>query len=86
MPDVYYSPQARRDLKRLEQKVTNRIRSKLRQAADEPASFGKNIERLTGRRGFRLRVADWRVIFDWDAERNIIVHGVMARDKVYKRR
>lgn len=45
-----------------------RIRSKVRQYADDPASQANNIKALKGREGIRLRVGDWRVIMDDQAD------------------
>jgi mRNA interferase RelE/StbE len=42
------------------------VRAKIEQFADDPASLANNVVRLQGRPGFRLRVGDWRVIFDDD--------------------
>lgn len=42
------------------------IRSKIEQYAEAPASLANNVKKLQGRDGYRLRVGDWRVIFDQD--------------------
>jgi mRNA interferase RelE/StbE len=42
------------------------IRSKIDAYAADPATLGNNVTKLVGRDGFRLRVGDWRVIFDDD--------------------
>ena len=41
-----------------------RIRSKIRQYADDPASLANNVKALQGSEYVRLRVGDWRVILD----------------------
>ena len=41
-------------------------RAKIQQYADDPASLANNVIKLQGRDGFRLRVGDWRVIFQDD--------------------
>lgn len=41
-----------------------RIRSKVRQYADDPGSLSNNVKALVGTRYIRLRVGDWRVIMD----------------------
>ena len=43
-----------------------RIKSKISQYADDPASLANNVKRLQGIELMRLRVGDWRVIFDDD--------------------
>ena len=42
------------------------IRGKIEQHAEAPASLANNVKKLQGRDGYRLRVGDWRVIFDQD--------------------
>ena len=41
-----------------------RVRQKIEAYASNPASQVNNVVQLKGRDGFRLRVGDWRVIFD----------------------
>ena len=41
-----------------------RVRSKIELYAADPAAMANNVTKLQGRDGFRLRVGDWRVIFD----------------------
>jgi mRNA interferase RelE/StbE len=43
--------------------VAARVRVKIRQYADDPASLASNVAKLQGRDGYRLRVGDYRVIF-----------------------
>lgn len=40
------------------------VRAKIDQYAANPASLANNVARLQGRSGFRLRVGDWRILFD----------------------
>ena len=44
--------------------LAKRIRSKIEQYAADPASQVSSVVKLQGQDGFRLRVGDWRVIFD----------------------
>jgi mRNA interferase RelE/StbE len=39
------------------------IRAKLRALAADPAALG-NVKKLTGSPGYRLRVGDWRVLYE----------------------
>jgi mRNA interferase RelE/StbE len=41
------------------------IRKKVREVADDPAA-ARNVKKLTGRDGYRLRVGDWRVVYELD--------------------
>lgn len=60
-----------------------RIRSKVRQYADDPASQANNVKALKGREGIRLRVGDWRVIMD-DRGGVLDVLGIGPRGGVYE--
>jgi mRNA interferase RelE/StbE len=42
------------------------VRAKIQQYADDPTSLSNNVIQLQGRDGFRLRVGNWRVIFQDD--------------------
>lgn len=62
---------------------STRIQSKLRQYADDPASQANNVKKLQGQNAYRLRVGDWRVIFD---ENDVVIEVIKvgARGDVYK--
>ena len=46
---------------------------------------GRNVIKLTGENGYRMRVGDWRVIFERDDDvLKILVLAVGARGGVYK--
>jgi len=66
MKKIAYSKQAIKTLSKLPVNESSRIRSKLRQYADDPASQANNVRKLQGQSACRLRVGDWRVIFDED--------------------
>lgn len=63
---VAYSRHALRALMRMPANTALLIRSKIEQYAADPASLANNVKRLKGRPGFRLRIGDYRVIFDQD--------------------
>jgi mRNA interferase RelE/StbE len=61
---VEYSRQAAKKLMRIDAATSARIRAKVSQLADDPASLANNITPLKGGEGLsRLRVGDWRVIY-----------------------
>ena len=66
MREVSFSKAALQTLRRMPANVAVAIRAKITQYADNPASLANNVTRLKGRMGWRLRVGDWRVIFDDD--------------------
>lgn len=63
--------------------LRERIVGKIQQYAREPASLAANVKRLQGRDGLRLRVGDWRVIFD-ENERVVDVIEIGLRGSVYR--
>lgn len=64
MKQVTYKPAAVKVLRKMSRNEAERIRGKVRQYADDPASQANNVKALKGREGIRLRVGDWRVIMD----------------------
>lgn len=44
-----------------------------------------DIKSLTGRDGYRLRVGDYRVLFDI-IEKDVVVHEIGLRGQIYKGR
>ncbi|MFD2181920.1 type II toxin-antitoxin system RelE/ParE family toxin [Rhodoplanes azumiensis] len=63
---IAYRKSALRALLRMPPSTARSIRSKIEQYAADPASLANNVKRLRGRDGYRLRVGDYRVIFDQD--------------------
>ena len=66
MRRIIYNTRASRALRSMPSDIAARIRSKIEQYAEDPASLSANVRRLQGRPGYRLRVGDYRVIFDED--------------------
>ncbi len=83
MRTVAYDPEALRSLKRMPRNVSDRIRQKVGQLADDPDSLANNLTALKGTRALRLRVGDWRVILSISAEQ-IAVHEIGPRGSIYR--
>lgn len=66
MREVVYSKHAIRTLNRMPANEARRIRSKLHQYAEDPASLANNVKKLKDSRYYRLRIGEWRVIFGED--------------------
>ena len=64
MKKIAYSNEARKALMRMAADDARRIRSKIEQYAEDSASLANNVKKLRGRDGLRLRIGDWRVIFN----------------------
>ena len=49
------------------------IRGKLDQLAQDPYARNPNVTKLQGRPGYRLRVGDWRIIYELEDDRLVIL-------------
>lgn len=59
------------------------IKLKVREVAADPTA-ARNVKKLKGRPGYRLRVGDWRVIFTLDNDELVlIVIEIGPRGDVY---
>jgi mRNA interferase RelE/StbE len=50
-----------------------RIVTKIREVAVDPYAPNKNLTKLQGRDGYRLRVGDWRVIYELEDDRLVML-------------
>ena len=82
MKEVSYSRAAAKVLTRMSNKDRIRIIAKIAQYADDPAAQTANVTTLKGRAGKRLRVGDWRVIFE-ETNSAIEVLAIGPRGSVY---
>ena len=79
-----FKPQAVRDLKKLPQNIQKKIIDKLEYflSSSKPLSFADAlINREIGQ--YRFRISDYRVIFDVDGEK-IIILTIGHRKEIYK--
>jgi mRNA interferase RelE/StbE len=61
------------------------IREKLETIAADPYADHQNAKKLQGREGYRLRVGDWRVVYQIQNEQLIIVVlKIASRGEIYK--
>jgi mRNA interferase RelE/StbE len=64
--EIRYNKASIKALTKMPSNTARLIRRKIEQYASDPESMANNVKRLQGRDGYRLRVGDWRVIFDRD--------------------
>lgn len=64
MKKIAYSKSAIRFLNKIPANQSARIRSKIKQYAEDPVGLENNVTALKGSNYIRLRVGDWRVIMD----------------------
>jgi mRNA interferase RelE/StbE len=86
--DVYkilFAKQAHRALLRLPRNTAILIRQKLEQLASDPYAPNLNAKKLQNRSGYRLRIGDWRVIYEiQNDELIILVLKIAPRGEVYR--
>ncbi|MCB0164492.1 MAG: type II toxin-antitoxin system RelE/ParE family toxin [Anaerolineae bacterium] len=82
---IVFTKQANRALRKMSRDTANLIREKLDQLAQDPYAPNPNLTKLQGRSGYRLRVGDWRVIYELEDDRLVIlVLKVAPRGGVYR--
>ena len=71
---ITWDDKANGELNKLEKVIARRIAKKVRELAEDP--YSKDIKKLKGQDGFRLRVGDYRIIFDIEGDKiNILKVG-----------
>jgi mRNA interferase RelE/StbE len=85
MYEILFTKQVDRALRKMSRNTARLIREKLDQLARDPYARNPNVTRLQGRPGYRLRVGDWRVIYELEDDRLVIlVLKVASRGGVYR--
>jgi mRNA interferase RelE/StbE len=81
---VFLERKASRQLEKLDKDVRDRIVKALHVLRDEGFSRKLDIVKLRGyKNNYRLRVGRYRILFELEAERTIIVYAVLPRKKAY---
>ena len=81
-----YRRQARNNLARLPLKIKSIIVNNLHELAANPDNPSLDIDVLKGKKGFRLRVGQYRIIYTRHDDRLIIeVVKIRPRGDIYKR-
>ena len=79
-----FTPQARRDLRRLDPQIAKRVLTAIDRLLARDASL--TVRRITGSTEERIRVGDWRVRFTRDRNtRLIVVQRILPRGRAYDR-
>ncbi|MDQ0996395.1 mRNA interferase RelE/StbE [Phyllobacterium ifriqiyense] len=82
MRNIAYSKESSQLLRRIPKNEAEKIMRKIRAYADDRASLKNNVKTLQGLGLKRLRVGEWRVIFDEDGNVLTIVK-IGPRSSVY---
>jgi len=82
---ITFTTQAAKALLKMPRNTAQLIREKLNQVAADPFASIPNAKKLQGRAGYRLRVGDWRVIYEINKEEiTVVVLKIAPRGEVYK--
>ncbi len=79
---IVWSIQAEKELKKLEFGIARRIHEKISELTTDPF---RNSIKLVGEKGYRIRIGDYRVIFDIEHNSlRILILKVAHRSAVYR--
>jgi mRNA interferase RelE/StbE len=82
---IVFTKQAAKTLQKIPAPITDTIRQKIEQIAQDPFETHPNVTKLQNRAGFRLRVGEWRIIYEVQQDRVvIIVLKIGLRKEVYR--
>ncbi len=85
MYTVEYSKAALKTLNRLPRNLVARLLDKMDNIAKDPFAPHGNVKSLKGSSHYRLRVGDWRIVYEIQEQRiNILVLKIATRGEVYK--
>ena len=81
---LLFKPSVEKDFRRLSQQVVPRLTKKIEDLRTNP--FPHKSEKLSGaERLYRIRVSDYRVVYEVDAHlKQITIHHVRHRREVYR--
>lgn len=82
MRTITYNKAAALALRRMPANTARTIRDKIALYAADPTALANNVVKLQGRDGYRLRVGNWRVIFDDDG-RVLAILAIRPRGGAY---
>ena len=78
---IEFKPRALKDCKNIEKKILNAVFSKIEMLSDDLQGNVKKLTDFTPE--YRLRVGDYRVLFETERDK-IIIYRVRHRKEVYK--
>lgn len=85
MYKIIFKKEAAKSLNRLPRNVAKTIHEKIEAIAADPYAEHPNAKKLQGREGYRLRVGDWRVIYEIQNEQLVIlVLRIAPRGEAYR--
>jgi mRNA interferase RelE/StbE len=84
MYQIQFTKSATKRLQRLPSNWRKRIVEKLRLVAENPYGSHNNVKKLVNREAYRLRVGDWRIIYQINnGKLKILVLEIDTRGGIY---
>ena len=81
---VEFTRDALKTLTKMPRDLRELVKAKLAELAADPVQ-ARNVKKLVGRPGYRLRVGDWRVIYELESGRLVVrVLDIGPRGGVYQ--
>ena len=85
MHKISFTKEADKALRKMPRNIAQLIREKLEHLACDPYAPNNNVTKLQNREGDRLRVGDWRAIYEIkDDQLLILVLKIAPRGEVYR--
>ena len=85
MYEIEYQQQAIKALLKMPRNTARLVKEKIEHLARSPYAVNNNVKRLEGVDGYRLRVGDWRVLYEIVDDRLVIVVvKIKPRGDAYK--
>ena len=89
MARVTYKRSATKVLQRMDRRTRQRIAEALDKLEEDPDRQDLDIKPVAGAGGFRLRIGDWRVLYDREQtegqEEEITIQAIRPRGQAYRR-
>lgn len=81
---IFYSSRARKEVRKLEKALSQRIHKDIGLLADNP--YPRSSQKLEDEEGYRIRTGNYRVIYIVDKEnKEITIMRIRHRKEAYKR-
>lgn len=85
MYKIVLTKKAQKSLRGLPVNVVARIEERLKRIARDPYQPYANLKKLKNHSGYRLRVGDWRVIYEIEDDKLVIlILKIASRGEIYK--
>jgi mRNA interferase RelE/StbE len=82
---IVYTKQVVKTLQKMPVSIARSILQKIEQIAEDSFKSQLNVKKLQNREGYRLRVGDWRILYEVQQEKILIlVLKIGLRKEVYR--